>query len=219
MSSPARRHFQRVSGALSTGALASAIAPAGNPYDLMLAKLHSDRVRLKAVQSLERKAVVKAEILPEYFPWVDGVLGADRGGQDDVLATVLVWAIDAGAFGRALDIAAYALRHGLVLPDQYERPIATVLADEIADKALAALRADLPFDAEVLSRTNALTADHDMPDQARAKLLKALGLALRQIGNKADALGALSRALELNTNAGVKRDIAALEADIKNSAA
>lgn len=219
MLSPARRHFLRVSGAQSTGPLALAGAPAGNPYDLMLAKLHSDRVRLKAVQSIERKALVKAELLPDYFPWVDGVLAGDRGSQDDVLATVLVWAIDAGAFGRALDIAEYALRHGLVLPDQYERPIATVLADEIADKALVALRADQPFDAEVLSRTNALTADRDMPDQARAKLLKALGMALRSADRKADALAALSRALELNPNAGVKRDIAALEADIKNSAA
>ncbi|MBN4688500.1 terminase, partial [Escherichia coli] len=112
-----------------------------NAYELMLAKLAEDRRRLKEVQSIERKIEIKRQILPDYAPWVQGALEAGRGGQDAVLMTVMVWRIDVGDFAGALDIAAYALRHGLVLPDQYQRDAATLIAEEIADQALASFSA------------------------------------------------------------------------------
>ena len=39
----------------------------------------------------------KRTMLPEYMPWVQGVLHADAGGQDDVLMTVMVWLMDTDA--------------------------------------------------------------------------------------------------------------------------
>nr|WP_239691087.1 phage terminase small subunit [Pseudomonas sp. NFPP07] len=56
----------------------------------MLAKLQQDQFRLKQVQSTQRKAVVKATMLGEYVPYIEGVLSAGQGAQDDVLGTIMV---------------------------------------------------------------------------------------------------------------------------------
>lgn len=218
MPSPAQRHFMRMS-AKAVSAEPDGSAPANsNAYELMLAKLHADRARLKDVQSIERKIQVKRELLPDYEPWVTGVLESGRGAQDDVLTTVLVWYVDTGDFRRALDVARYVLKHGLTLPDQYDRNVATMLADEISDTALALLRADGPdaLLAEYLEEALDLLAERDMPDQAKAKIFKAAGLAVRD-WDREKALARLRRALELHEGSGVKRDIATIESELKKS--
>lgn len=216
MVSPAQRHFQRVMAGKVSSQSDDAPRAASTVYELMLAKLHTDRARLSDVQSVERKVEVKRELLPEYEAWVTGALEAGNGAQDAVLMTVLVWYIDVGDYARALDIADYALEHNLALPDQYNRTLATVLADEIGDAALAALRDKTDFPLEVLKRALFLTGEQDMPDQARAKLYKAAGHTVRA-ENPEQALQLLRRALELHAGAGVKRDIAALETELKKA--
>jgi hypothetical protein len=84
----------------------------------------------------------------------------------------------------------------------------------------------------VLEETLALTADHDMPDQVRAKLHKAIGLAFQAEAEAFDpeaesqraggkralvdaALTHLTRALELDGSAGVKKAVERLTADLK----
>ncbi|CAC9221882.1 Phage small terminase subunit [Pseudomonas aeruginosa] len=85
-------------------------------YELMLAKLQQDQLRLKQVQSQQNKAKVKAELLPDYAPYVEGVLAAGQGAQDDVLVTIMVWRFDAEDYAGGLDIAEYVLRHNLQTP-------------------------------------------------------------------------------------------------------
>ena len=68
-------------------------------------------------------------------------------------------------------------------------------------------------------------SSHDMPDEVRAKLCKALGLGLRNSANidsdtpdkdtATTALAFLRRALELHARAGVKKDIERLERLLK----
>lgn len=217
--SHARAHFQRV-----TAARAAATATPGqtltdcSEYELMLAKLAEDRRRLKQVQSTEGKAELKRHLLPDYAAWVDGVLQAGQGHQDAVLTSIMVWRIDAGDYHGALDIAAYALPHKLTLPDQYQRPLATLVAEEIADAAKRARDGKQPFDPEILQRTAELTSDEDMFDQVRAKLHKELGLLLDSF-DKAAALSHLQRAMQLHDKVGVKKDIERLQRDMKNTGA
>ena len=213
----AKSHFQQALAASQQPAGSAANMTIGNAYELMLAKLAEDKRRLKGVQSVEKKAEVKAEILPDYFPWITGVLESDSGRQDDVLMTVFVWAIDTGDFTRALDIGAYAITHDLVMPDQYKRDVPCVLAEEIADYALK--QPDGPGFAlgSSIGRTIHLTDGKDMPDEVRAKLYKAYGYALRTAGELTAAKASLTRALELDTRVGVKKDIERLETLIKNS--
>ncbi|MBI2306087.1 MAG: terminase [Rhodocyclales bacterium] len=227
--SPAKAHFQRhAAAAMQAGGEHGPVDKAmANQYELMLAKLAEDRRRLKGVQSIEKKAEVKRLLLPEYQPWIEGVLKGDSGQQDDVFMTALIWTIDIGDIAGALPLARYAIGHKLVLPDQYQRTTACLIAEEAADIALkdvAASAASLESLAEVLD----LTAAEDMPDEVRAKLHKAIGYAARERAG-GDAAGEglaylqgavdhLKRALALHDKVGVKKDIERLEVLIKNSA-
>ncbi|MFY2980301.1 phage terminase small subunit, partial [Klebsiella pneumoniae] len=87
-----------------------------------------------------KKAQIKVELLPKSTAWADGVLAAGGAQQDDVLMFLMVWRIDAGDYAGALDAGRHALRHGWVMPIG-NRNVQTVLAEEMADAAQAALLA------------------------------------------------------------------------------
>ncbi|MCL6262189.1 terminase endonuclease subunit [Craterilacuibacter sp. RT1T] len=220
MASPAQRHMMR-----ATAARVSALAAFGNPlanasgYELMLSRLAGDKRRLKAIQSIESKCALKRELLPEYAPWVEGVLSDGKGAQDDVFMSIMVWTIDAGDYAAALPMARYALQHKLTLPDQYQRTTATLLAEEIADAGIRAHDASESIDLQSLIQMHDLTEGEDMPDEVRAKLLKAIGYGLRAGKKREQACAALKRALQLHDKCGVKKDIERLEREIKNLAA
>ncbi|MDP1148194.1 phage terminase small subunit, partial [Klebsiella pneumoniae] len=67
-----------------------------------------------------------------------------------------------------------ALRHGWVMPIG-NRTVQTVLAEDMADAAQAALLAGESFVAGLLLQTLELTDGQDMRDQSRARLHKAIG--------------------------------------------
>ena len=210
---PAKRHYQKATAQDEAASAADPAVPTNaNQYELMLIQLAEHKRRLKQIQSVEQKAAVKQEILSEYEAYVDGVMLADTGSQDDVLMTVMVWRIDAGDLTGALVIGDYALDHGLKTPEQYKRTTATLLAEEVAETAL---RNPDQVSAEMLLQTEALTHDHDMVDQVRAKLHKSIGVKLTD-SDKTTAIEHLERALELNKNSGVKKMIEALKRDLKN---
>lgn len=221
MKSPAQRHFERVSASQTAASAAPGESLAGaSRYELMLAKLATDRRRLKDIQSIERKVDVKREVLPEYDDYVTGALEGGRGAQDDVLMTVMVWRIDTGDYAGAMKIAEYALEHRLTMPDQYDRTLATVIAEEFAEAALAAFTVDAVFPLELIERVAELTASHDMHDQVRAKLCKAHAYALTAGAGDINghdrpryvaSLEMMRRAVTLHDRVGVKKDIAALE--------
>lgn len=229
---PAQRH--RASVLASQAQAASPYGETqGSAYELMLAKLATDKRTLKNLQSVQLKRQAKATMLADYLPWIDGVLEGGKGGRDTVLTTVMVWAIDASAYGLALRIAAYVLQHQLPLPDQYQRSTAAVLLDEFSDAYLRghwqAIHPDTTPDdtpaVEHLSAVIDLTAAHDAPDQARAKLYKACAYALLGKVQTAEdakldempddalacALDLLACALRFDSQSGVKKDIERIE--------
>ena len=229
MTSPARRHQQRVLAAQASAAAPHGGQVQGSLYELMQAQLYEHRLALKNIQSIERKIEAKRTFLPVYDAYVDGALAGGNGAQDMVLTSVMVWHIDIGSFQRALHIGSYALQHGLALPDQYDRDVATLLIDEFST---AALTGKVPADqaVQILTAVSDLTAAYDAPDQARAKLHKAIGYALVGKTGPAEvdyttldfaparaALPHLQRALELFENVGVKKDMERLERRLKDA--
>ena len=184
-------------------------------YDLMLLQLNEDRRRLKGIQSNVRKAEIKVEVLPKYAAWSEGVLSADGAQQDDVLMYVMLWRVDAGDYAGALAIGRHALKHGWAMP-LGSRTTATVLAEEIADAAKAAMLAKTPFDSALLLEALEVVDAHDMPDQSRARLHKSIGWVLTY-SSPASALNHLKRALQLDEKCGVKKDIEQLERKIRNA--
>lgn len=231
--SPVQRHLQHhVAAQLAAAADAAAgDTRYASAYERQLMQLAEHRRALKAIQSVQRKIEYKREILPLYHPWIDGTLAADHGVQDEVLTTVLVWMIDIGNYERALQVAAYAIKHKLVLPDRYERTLGCVVAEEIADAQLNARAAGQTMDGGALFGARDIVAGEDMPDEVRAKLEKACGLAVYDrcavAGSPSDtvkaelhfALALLQSAQSLHAKAGVKKDIERIERELKRLAA
>ena len=214
MSTPAMRRYQKME-AVQAAEQTDSGPLIGSAYEMQLAKLYDDKRRLKEIQSIERKIDVKREVLPDYDEWVAGALEGGRGGQDEVLVTVMIWRIDVGDYDGALRIAHYVITHDLVLPDQYERTVATFLVDEITDAALDEQKNDKRFPLQLLLELQSLTATCDMPDQVRSKLYKAIGTELHSQGNLVDAKQHYERALELNERAGVKRFIDTINKELE----
>lgn len=158
-------------------------------------------------------------MLPDFSGWIEGTLEADGGQQDEVIATLMVWAIDCGDLPLALRIGAYVVRHNLIMPDNFGRTAATVLTEEICNPVLTQAGTDADADLsafiEPLDTLWEIVANQDMPDEVRAKLCKACAFARRSLSDAdsmASSLKLLREAMHLNPNAGVKREIATLSA-------
>jgi hypothetical protein len=61
---------------------------------------------------------------------------SDPPVQDDIVGTMLVWAIDVGDWPLALQLGAHVLATNLGLPERYKRSPAVLLAEEVAESAL-----------------------------------------------------------------------------------
>ncbi|MGC6386657.1 phage terminase small subunit [Ewingella sp. S1.OA.A_B6] len=216
MVSPARSHFLRQS-AIEAAQQDTHLLRHATGYELQLRKLNEDKARLKQVKSNETKAALKRSMLPDYVPWVSGVLAEGNGAQDAILMTVMVWRLDAGDIPGALDIARYALKHKLATPDDFTRPAGYLLAEEVTLIALRDMAAGETVEIEPLLNTLELTDGEDMPDLVRAKLHKVIGTVYRATGRAGLALQHMKRAMQLDINSGVKKAIEQLERDIKKA--
>ena len=225
----AQAHQRRARAAMESARTAPSQTMAGaTAYEHQLNQLLQDRLRLKQVQSNHGKAELKRQLLPEYIPYVEGVLAAGNGAQDEVLTTIMVWRIDSADYAGALDIARYVLEHKLVMPDRFARTTGCLVAEEIATAALLAQKTGATFDLATLQRAADLTDDQDMPDAARAKLYLAIGRSTL-VGLSADNAGQpgqllagieqLKRAIGLYDACGGKKDLESAERLLKKHAA
>lgn len=225
MLTPAQRHFQKVM-AERRGQADEESDIQRTAHEQILHRLRMDLSRLSGVQSEETKAEMKKSMLPEYEGWIEGTLDGDSGRQDEVITRLMVWAIDCRDYALALRLGRYVVRHGLTLPDNFNRTAATFLTEEMSKPVLTLAAADADADLSsgvaVLDEVAEIVADSDMPDVVRAKLCKARALARRgatDITTKAEALALFREALTRNPNAGVKKEIATLAREVKKLSA
>ncbi|WP_155046846.1 phage terminase small subunit [Klebsiella grimontii] len=224
MLTPAQKHFQKVM-AERHGKTDDLSDTARTAHEQIMHRLRMDQSALKRVQSDQAKAAMKRQLLPHYEGWIEGTLDGDSGRQDEVIVTLMVWAIDAGDYALAARIGRYVVTHGLLMPDRFNRTAATVLVDEICDPILVQVKADDTTDVTpyltVLDEVAEFTAGSDMPDVVRAKLCKVRAFALRNgtTEEQATALELLRQALTLDAGAGVKKEIDRLARVVKKAAA
>ena len=225
MLTPAQRHFQKVM-AERRGQADEESDIQRTAHEQILHRLRMDLSRLSGVQSEETKAEMKKSMLPEYEGWIEGTLDGDSGRQDEVITRLMVWAIDCRDYALALRLGRYVVRHGLTLPDNFNRTAATFLTEEMSKPLLTLAAADADADLSsgiaMLDEVAGIVADSDMPDVVRAKLCKARALARRgatDITTKAEALALFREALTRNPNAGVKKEIATLAREVKKLSA
>lgn len=224
MLTPAQKHFQKVM-AERHGKTDEQSDTARTAHEQIMHRLRMDQSALKRVQSDQAKAAMKRQLLPHYEGWIEGTLDGDSGRQDEVIVTLMVWAIDAGDYVLAARIGRYVVTHGLLMPDRFNRTAATVLVDEICDPILVQVKADDATDVTsylaVLDEVADFTASSDMPDVVRAKLCKARAFALRNgtTEEQTTALALLRQALTLDAGAGVKKEIERLARVVKKATA
>lgn len=224
MLTPAQKHFQKVM-AERHGKTDEQTDTARTAHEQILHRLRMDQSALRKVQSDQAKAAMKRQLLPNYEGWIEGTLTGGSGRQDEVITTLMVWAVDAGDYALAVRIGRYVVSHNLLMPDRFNRTPATVLVDEICDPILVQVKADDSTDITpylaVLDDVEAITANSDMPDVVRAKLCKARAFALRSgtAEEQETALSLLRKALTLDAGAGVKKEIERLARVVKKAGA
>lgn len=213
--SPAARHRKK---ALSQKEVTNIAAGPNQAYRMLQLKLREDKQALKSKQSIQAKIELKRELVGHYDEWINATLSAGKGDQDNLLTTLMLWHIDIGNFGRALDIAEYAMKHDLKMPDAHQRTLATVVAEEIADTAKKLATSNEINSEQVAQalRASTITADADMPDQVRAKLSRQVG-ELTEAVNPVFALDNFQNALRFDANSGVKGSIKRLEKQLKDA--
>lgn len=168
-------------------------------------KLAADRARLKQIASNQAKAGIKAELVQEYLPYLQGQMAA--GGGDEVLTQVMVWAFDAGMIAVEFQtLAVYALAHRLSLPAEFSRPLHAWVAESVAKWTLVQ---EGKIDPLAL-RIEQLTRNLDMHDQIRAKLHHACARLLESTA-PVPALAFYHSADSLDSHCRVKTRIKALE--------
>jgi hypothetical protein len=110
------------------------------------------------------------------------------------------------------------------MPDRFNRTTGCLVAEEVATAALKAQKAGGTFSLEILTHTAVLTEEQDMPDEARAKLVLALGRATLessddvkpgQPGQLEAGINLLKRAIELHSSCGGKKDLERAERLLK----
>ena len=204
MLTPAQRYLQRVMAHHRADPFSREEQRTRTAHEQVLHQLRLAQLQLKGVQSNIAKAELKKHLIPNFEGWIDGTLAGDSGRQDEVITTMMVWAIDCRDYP-------------LALPDNFGRDSATVLTEEIAEVVLTEAatnsETDLSGYIRMLDELDALVHDQDMPDQVRAKLHKARAFSRRASGSTEDmtvSLGLLREAMRINPAAGVKREIATL---------
>lgn len=205
MSSFMRKNRERIMAekAAKTAAENGEVDMASQPESqLMLAKLGRDKNQLSKIESRVSKNLKKAEFLADYDAYIDGAIAADEGIQDDVISTLMLWHIDCKNVDRALEIAEYVFKHDIKMPEQFTRPTATVVIEQLSDLAL------IESDHVTLDQLQALLQlvkvyELDMLDEVRAKLHKALGNALID-SDPEKAINHFESASTLNPASGVK---------------
>lgn len=213
----ARKHFQKTMAAAQAATdQDSPVRANASQYELMQAQLHAHRLELQPIQSITDKCKKKADFLPLYMPYIEGVLESGNGQEDKVLTMIMLWSIDAGNYDTALSIADYAIKHHLPMPDAHKRTTGCVIAEEIADAALKSEPLH-PVSLLQLQTADDLLRKTDLPDQVRARFEKALGTAYQKMEQPKLALEHFKAALKLDDRSGVKALIKTLEKQLKET--
>lgn len=172
-------------------------------------RLFNHMSQLKDTKSTQEKIAKKTEWLPEYLGYIDGCLAVSPSAQNTTLVTLMVWAVDAGEYELAVRIAEFAILNDMVMPEGYSREIAEFVTEQCAedfnnDSDLAIAHAEL------IKKIIELGVGEQMVDEARAKIYRALGNALKD-AQPFEALNAYKNALRLNSKVGCKKELTALE--------
>lgn len=183
--------------------------PQSTPTANIELRLFNHMSQLKDTKSTQDKIAKKKEWLPEYLGYIDGCLAVSPSAQNTTLVTLMVWAVDAGEYELAVRIAEFAILNDMVMPEGHIRGIAEFVTEQCAIDFCDDLDLAIAH-AELIKKIIELGVGEQMVDQARAKIYRALGDALKD-AQPFEAQNAYKNALRLDSKVGCKKDLTALE--------
>lgn len=168
-------------------------------------------------------------MLVKYKDYVDTLVSADQGGDNNIVAQCMVWAIDASEADPSwmewgFKVARYAIRHTIAPPLGFNRTPAAFVLETVAELAITARKSDGAFEKSWLMTALELAEAEDMHDQIRAKAYKELGLILAAaeaatVEELELAIDYLEQALKIDTKIGVAGDLKKAKAALKKALA
>lgn len=202
------RHAQLVAG--NKPAATASVPTHLTPQDrLMLVALEADLVRLREIQSHQRRdEVKKAELLPRYRAYLQELLGSNQPRTPDIIVRNLIWAMDTGDIAWAMTLGKFAVAHNLPTPDGFRRDIRNLFVGDMATLAIRHAEADPTFQAGFIRALEMDAQRWDLIDEVRADANKAAAQAYERLGDYGAALHLYQKADLLNARTRVKRDIA-----------
>lgn len=213
-----RQHFdQNIAAAAATDNID---INALSVYQRLYKSLKDDKAILKNIASIQDKIKAKAAMIPNYSDWIQGVIDTGRAADDDqVTPTLLVWMIDTGALDQAMPLAQLAIETQMASTDEYSRTMPEIIIEQMAEKISAGSDISLPNLQTLIDWVTAKTDNglhiNNMPDQIRAKLLKAAGERAEEEEEIEHALVLYEQALAYNARSGVKKRIDALKKQLE----
>ncbi|HCO3851942.1 TPA: terminase, partial [Escherichia coli] len=111
MLTPAQRYLQRAMAHHRADPFNREEQRTRTAHEQVLHQLRLAQLQLNGVQSNIAKAELKKHLIPNFEGWIDGTLAGDSGRQDEVITTMMVWAIDCRDYPLALRIGEYVIRH------------------------------------------------------------------------------------------------------------
>ena len=188
----------------------STVIHTGKSGDLlaqMQAAMAVDLQRIKTSTSVDEKAEIKAQLLPNYLGYVQNYRQQGQDTPNDVAVRVMVWLFDTGQVEQALELGFYLVASGnQLMPSNFNRTPEVFIADAMYDWAndeLKAQRTATPYlDDLVLTMTD---DSWDMPAMVISKNLAMLAKHKFREGDFVQCLALCDRAETANpTGAGVK---------------
>lgn len=189
-------------------------------YQRLYKSLKDDKEILKNIASIQDKIKAKAAMIPNYSDWIQGVIDTGRAAEDDqVTPTLLVWMIDTGALDQAMPLAQLAIETQMASTDEYSRTMPEIIIEQMAEKISAGSDISLPNLQTLIDWVTAKSDNglhiNNMPDQIRAKLLKAAGERAEEQEEIEHAIALYEQALAYNERCGVKKRRDALKKQLE----
>lgn len=188
-------------------------------FDQMMLRLQNFKNLISKLANRGFKTARKRAAIPEFNGYIDGILAAGEGGQDDVFMTIFMWICDTGDYIRATELFEHADEHKLSMPMGFKRSPINFFAESMAKYYLDE---NSDFDPKTaishLQELEVFMIDADVHEDVKALVFKSLGSLLVSMDDEKDKLSALEylkKAQGENPKSGLKTKINSLQKALK----
>lgn len=110
--------------------------PNSRLFENLKAAMETDLQRLKSKHTVEEKAALKNELLPNYLDFIDQYMELGHNYPNSIAVRVLIWLLDVGDIEKSLKLGLYLIRTPHQdTPANFDRDLPTILCDAVYDWA------------------------------------------------------------------------------------